>query len=186
MDKDLKNSVDFITKTVGKKTGFSVPANYFDNLENSISTIVTEGSLPTQKPFDIPEDYFNKLEDNIFSKINSEENKLQQNEVKVISLYQRVLQIIPYTAAASVVLFLSVFFFNKYNTSISIDDITTANIENWYEESYGSTNTTELAMVFETTDFNEEDDFSISFSDDNLENYINNTNNNIVLNEEIE
>ena len=34
MKKDLQNSIDYITEKTGRKSGFSVPKNYFDTLEH--------------------------------------------------------------------------------------------------------------------------------------------------------
>jgi len=46
MKKDLKNSIDFINKKVGKKSGFSITSNYFEDLEDAIFAKITTSELP--------------------------------------------------------------------------------------------------------------------------------------------
>ncbi len=89
MDKELKNKIDFINQKTGKKTGFSIPENYFEEMEdNFFSSIATE-SLPKEDAFKTPSNYFETVENDILSKLNIETDK----EVKVISLYKRVLNL---------------------------------------------------------------------------------------------
>jgi predicted DNA-binding protein len=176
MDKELKNKIDFINQKTGKKTGFSIPENYFEEMEdNFFSSIATE-SLPKDDAFKTPSNYFETVENDILSKLNIETDK----EVKVISLYKRVLNFIPIAAAASVLLFIGLNYFNTSKT-YTFDDITEADIASWYENGYGNTNNDELAMVLDSSDF--EEDILPSIEDDNLEDYLNTVDDSILLNE---
>lgn len=184
MEKDLQHSIDFITQKTGGKSGFSVPNNYFDGVEDTFFSHITESQLPKKETsFDVPKDYFAKLEDEILSKVTSEEKTVSTNKGRVISLRERMQSIIPYASVASVLVFVSVYFFNNYNRTTSLDDISIADLETWYDVGYDETNNTELAMVFETTDFTEDELTSVKFDTDIIENYLNSTDNTSLLNE---
>lgn len=184
MDKNLQHSINYITSKTGGKSKFSVPKNYFDGIEDDVLTKISEVNLPNKELFTVPKDYFTNLEDEILAKISPEDNIQPKKEVKVISLQKRILQVIPYTVAASVVLFIGTYFFNNYNNStVTLDDITVAEIENWYNNGYGDSNETELAMTLETVDFTDDELSSIQLNDAVLEDYFNSKDNTLLLNE---
>ena len=101
MENELKNSVQYINNKVGKKTGFSAPTNYFDNLQDSIQAKIAEESFSKKSAFKVPENYFEDLENNVLGRISSE-----VKETKVISFKERVFKLIPIAAAASIILFI--------------------------------------------------------------------------------
>lgn len=183
MNTDLQHSIDYITQKVGKKSGFSVPKGYFDELENNAFVKLTETKLPKKKSFKLPNDYFSTIEDTILAKVSSEEKTLPKKKGKVISLRERIRTIIPYASVASVLLFIGVYFLNNYNKTISIDDITLADIENWYDNGYIPTNSTELAFNIESVDFTDEELVSININDAVLEEYFDTKNNAILIDE---
>lgn len=198
MENELKNSIEFLNKHVGKQhgfnipknyfnnietdlenrlfeeklpntNGFSIPANYFENLENEILSKVSEKSIPKQeKPNDIPDGYFDSLEDAIFEKLKKEEEPVK--EVKVISFYERIQKVIPVAAAASVILFIATYFFN--GTTSSNIEFEETEIVSWFENGYGEANSYELAMLFTNEELAEEE-FTVNVSDDNIEEYFN-------------
>ena len=43
MENEIKHSEDFITRKSGKQSGFSIPSDYFDDVEQDI---ITDHSLP--------------------------------------------------------------------------------------------------------------------------------------------
>ena len=101
MNKTTKNSIDYINKKTGKKTGFSTPDNYFNKVDESIISIIKPTYLPKRSnTFSTPDNYFTTVENDIFEKLNIEKTK----EVKVISLRKKLLQLVPFIAAASVLL----------------------------------------------------------------------------------
>ena len=167
MNNDLKHSEAFIRSKIGKHTGFSTPKNYFNGIEENLFVELSVKKLPKKKSFEIPSNYFEKLEDVILTKVSSETPK----ETKVISFSKRVLRFVPVAAAASVLLFIGINYFTLQNSTTTFDDITVADIESWYENGYQSIDNDELAMVLETTDFNE-NDFLNASSETDLENYL--------------
>lgn len=164
MNKELKHTIDFLNQKVGKNTGFSTPENYFQEVEENFTASTFIDNLPKGKTFVAPSNYFETVDDSILSKLTIEESK----EVKIISLKKRFLQYIPMTAAASVLLFIGISYFNTQKTTF--DDITITDIESWYENGYGETYTEELAAAINTS--NIEEDLFASISDESLENYI--------------
>lgn len=178
MNKELKNSVDFINQQVGKKTGFDIPENYFNGIEEKIATTIFSEGLAKENAFKTPPNYFNSVEDDIFTKLNLN-NK--EKEVKVISIRKRILQLVPIAAAASVLLFIGLNYINKTST-VTFDDITLADVESWYENGYGDTNNEELAIAFNSSTIEDNDSLS-SISDENLEEYLNDIDSSDFINE---
>lgn len=179
MDKEIKNKIDFINQKAGKQTGFSTPKNYFDGIEEDVLNSIKTESFSKKNSFEVPRNYFDKIEDDIFAKINT----LEPKETKVISLRKRVLQLVPIAAAASVLLFIGLNYFNTNGKGViyTIDDISDADLSAWYENGYGDTNDDELALALNTTDL-ESDTFN-DISDDNLEEYLNGIDSSTYLNE---
>ena len=175
MDKDLKHSIDFINNKVGKKTGFSLPENYFEEMEPTFFSSETTVTISKENAFKTPDNYFNTVEENILTKL-----KATSKEVKVISLYKRVLDFIPITAAASVLLFIGLHYFTTNNQN-SFNTITQADVASWYENGYGDTDTNELAIVLESSDF--EENILPSIDDENLEEYLNTIDSSTLINE---
>lgn len=176
MDKELQHKIDFINQKAGKKTGFSTPENYFDSFNESLDSLTTSRKFSKQSAFKTPSNYFNSVENNILTKIKLEENK----KIKVIPLYQKVLKFMPVVAAATILIFIGLNYFNTQNLS-AFDKITQADISSWYENGYGNTNNSELAIVLDTADF--EEDILPSINDNNLEDYINTIDDSSLLND---
>jgi len=177
MGKELKNSVDFINQQVGKKTGFDIPENYFKGIEKKVSTNLFYESLPKENTFKTPSNYFDSVEDDIFNKLKLNDKK----EVKVISIRKRIIRFVPIAAAASILLFIGFNYFNTTSSPITFDDITIADVESWYENGYGDTDSDELAIAFNET--NLEDDSFSSITDENLEEYLNDIDSSDFINE---
>jgi len=164
MNKELKHSIDFLNQKVGKNTGFSTPENYFQEVEENLSSISFITNFPKERTFTTPDNYFVSVNDSILEKLAPKKNK----DVKIISLKERFLQYIPMAAAASVLLFIGINYFSTQKTTF--DDITITDIESWFENGYGETYTEELATAINTSDI--EDDLFASISDESLENYL--------------
>lgn len=183
MDKELQYRINFLTKKVGKNTGFSTPEKYFEGIEDDIFTKLSEKKLPKKTPFEVPATYFLSLEDEILAKVTPKEKTFTKKETQMFSFRQRVRSIIPYASVASVVLFVSVYLFYSYNTTITIEDITVAEIEDWYTNGYGNINNTELTVNLESADFTNEELSSLHFTNDVLDSYFDTKDNTILLNE---
>lgn len=178
MDKELKNNIDFINQKVGKQTGYSTPKNYFEGIEEDIFSSIKAENFNKKNSFKVPNNYFNKVEEDIFAKINNQDTK----ETTVISLRKRVLQFVPFAAAASILLFIGLNYFNtSTGTNYTIDDITDADLTAWYENGYGDTDDDELALALNITDL-ESDTFN-DVSNDHLEEYLDGIDSSTYLNE---
>ncbi len=196
MENNLKNSIEFLNYKVGKHHGFSVPEDYFNELESEIVSKKATANLPDFNGFSTPQNYFNELEDDLLERIpeislpnktniggvpegyfdsleDSILNKIKNEqesdkEIKVISLSKRIRKYIPVAAAASILLFIATYFI----IPIESGEVTIAELDDWFENGYGDTNSYELAMLFTTDDFSE-DNLSDNVNDDTIEEYFN-------------
>ena len=177
MDKKKQNSEAYLKSVFNKKTGFSTPNNYFEEVDNSFTTFLSEEKLPKNTAFKAPNNYFEGLEEAILLKVTSTEK-----EVKVISLKDRLLKIIPIAAAASVVLFLSLnsFLFQK-TEEISFDSIAINDVEYWFNDAATTINTEDITTILTDEDL-VDDNFSLAvINDDSLEDYFNSIDNSSLL-----
>lgn len=183
MNNNIKDSTKYITDQTNKVNGFTVPENYFKNFEEKIP-IESYPSFNKKSPFKIPDNYFDKLEDSIINKIITIE---KQPKNKVISLYKKTIQLIPTAVAACILVFVSYtyFNFNTNNEIIDFNNITTAEIEEWYENGYFNTNEEDLSVAINSTNLNFEEDIlaSINLNNDNLEEYLNTIEDSTIFNE---
>ena len=53
MEENSKNSVEFITDTAGRKSGYTTPQNYFDGIEDTLFTKLATENIPKTKSFEI-------------------------------------------------------------------------------------------------------------------------------------
>ena len=177
MKNEIKNSIDYISKKTSKEPGFSTPSNYFDNLEDIIDMKITEETFTKKTAFKVPDTYFSNIEDCILEQVSYKEK-----ETKVISFRKRALKSIPYVAAASVALFISLntFIFNT-DKNLTIDSLSDNEIENWLASNDIKTN--DIAFVFEDEILGENDFSMTTLQDEELEDYINSIDNSTLLNE---
>lgn len=177
MKKYIKNRVKFIDKKTGRNSGFSVPTNYFEDLEDAIFAKITTPELSKETGFKTPKNYFSDVENTILEKISEKET-----QSKVIDFKARILKIVPYFAAASIVLLITFnsLIFNKKET-ITFDSLSKNDIENWFDSN--TLSSTDIAAVL-GDDFLEMNDFSFSkLKTENLENYLNEIDNQLLLDE---
>lgn len=166
MESKIQHSIDYITQKTGKKSGFSVPNNYFEEIDDNIFNRIVEEKIPNKNSFKVPKDYFLTVEDKILSKVIPERKK----QTKVIAL-RRIIEI---SAIASVLLLISLYLFNN-NITVSFDNITIAEIEDWYNNSYEITNDNEIAILLDESDFINTGISSINIDESVLEDYFNST-----------
>ncbi|OSY88348.1 hypothetical protein WH52_06180 [Tenacibaculum holothuriorum] len=159
-----------------KSTGFKTPTNFLDSVEDDFFTKIAEEKLPKTNGFEVPKDYFNSLEDEILKKVPS--------QTKVINLRSRLKKAIPLAAAASVLLFIGINYFSVQSETITFDDISSTEIENWLENGYTSINTTDLASVLDETDFNDNELIdNTTIEDIEIEDYLNSIDASSLINE---
>jgi len=177
MNIELKNSEEFITNKVGKKTGFKVLENYFESLEDAIFTRLSEELFTKQTGFETPSNYFNNLEETILTKISSEEKV-----VKVIPLYTRIARFASIASAACVLLFVGFQLFSSSET-ISFDTLAFGDVENWVENNIVLIDSYELNDAFKISDFDGNELLLSEISDETIENYLTNVDTSTLLNE---
>jgi len=147
-----------------KGSGFKVPKSYFDSVETMVFAKLSD---------DIPQNYFNTLEERVFDKINKEASV----DVKVLSLKQKIIKrYVPILAAASVVLFIGLNFYNTSNT-LSFDSLDTVNISTWLEDTnYNASDSYVLGELLDTDDIsNLTASNETSLDDTQLLDYLNKT-----------
>lgn len=107
-----------------KKTGFKIPEDYLASLEHTIlSEIKLQESIPNSG-FKVPNNYFDSLDNKLMNAI------LQQEDTKVIKLF--TWRKVVYAVAVAASLFLTInLFFNK-PTPVSLADLETASLENYF------------------------------------------------------
>mgnify|MGYP003147070231 CR=1 FL=1 len=181
MKSKIINSVTSLEEKIGKKTGFSSPKNYFNNLEEVINAKLIEEALPKAHGFKISDNYFNSLEDQIILKTKKEEAQ-DFKQTKVISLKDRLLKIIPLAAAASIILFIGL---NSYildnNNTTNLNQISDDDMEYFLESN--AIHTIDIAAVF-NDDFENESILSLTtIEDESIEDYMSSIDNTYLLNE---
>ncbi|WP_299670873.1 hypothetical protein [uncultured Polaribacter sp.] len=179
MKNNIENSEEFLKSVLNKSTGFTTPKNYFSETEDRFSMFLMEDKLSNTKSFKTPDNYFDKLEDKIL------ERTFLKKETKVISLKDRLFKYIPITAAASVVLFLSINYFSISTTSnkVNFDAIAQADIENWIFDNSTDLSDEDFVAVLNNEIVNENDFAFTSLENDIIEDYIISSENISLLNE---
>lgn len=145
-----------------KETGFKVPKDYFGSLE---ATILTDLKLKEQAPesgYKVPDNYFDSLEQKITNAI------VPEKEVKVIKLFTWRKAAYMSAVAASLILMFNIFFNNTNN--VTIENIETANIENYILNE--DLETSEIASLFTDEDLSYVQLINDGYSSETLENYI--------------
>lgn len=150
-----------------KNTGFKVPNDYFQNLEDTIMDNIKlnkalESSVNTG--FKVPKGYFDSLEDVVLTKIKEEKKP------KVLPLFNKQTLIYISGVAAAILIMFNIFW-NK--TEITIDSIDAELVENYFIDQ--GINTYEIASLL--TDDNNDINIDIeifdeTFNDDSLEDYL--------------
>jgi hypothetical protein len=173
MGKEIINSINYISKKTSKKTGFSAPLDYFNNLEEVIGAKLYEEQLPKENGFKVSDTYFNNLEDNVLAKVS-----FSKKETKIISFKE----VIPYATAASIVLFIGLnsFVFNT-DKELTLDSLSDTDIEYWLDSN--TLNTNDISIIFEDDLLEENDFYFTTIKDETIEEYINSLDNIALFNE---
>ena len=152
---ELEHIAPKLAELKKRGTGFVVPKGYFELLNFKLEEQIFNKNS-------IPDGYFDTLEDQVFDRLNS--------ETKVVNFKSIfVKRVIPYTVAASLLLFVSLQFFNKKATD-SFANIEISEIEEWIDYGEIELNSYEIASVYEDEDF---ENLEINqFSDSDLIDYL--------------
>jgi len=148
-----------------KDSGFKVPQNYFEGLEDSILNEVKLKSTISDSGFKAPENYFETFKVSV------------EKETKVISLFNKKAVLYVSSIAAAIVLFFSLTLFN--NSPISIHDLDTETVDNYILDEI---NLEDIASLFQDNELNETQFIEYSLNDDTLDSYLEaEENNNLFL-----
>lgn len=94
-----------------KSSGFKIPENYFESLDEQILAKITLQELaPKQNPFQIPSGYFETNAEKAFAKAVK-----PQQQVKVIPIYKKNIFRFAASVAAVILIAVSVFQFQNLN-----------------------------------------------------------------------
>lgn len=131
---EIKNSTPLLDQLKKKKSGFSIPEDYFENIESSI-LMNTKKSDWASNPFKVPQNYFEDFDSTVLNQINEKKS----NSIFTLNRFW-----IPVSIAAMLILNIGIFTFQKQDQSIEMADM-----ENWLEDGTLDLNTYEIASVYE-------------------------------------
>ena len=138
-----------------KNSGFKVPQNYFEGLEDSILAEAKLKSIVNDSGFKTPEGYLDNFE------------VLIKKETKVISIFSRKNILAVSSIAAALILFFSLNLFN--NSTLSINDLETTTVDNYILD---ETEIGDLTSLFQDIELNENQFIDYSISDETLDSYL--------------
>lgn len=138
-----------------KETGFKVPQNYFEALEDTILNEVKLKSIVSQSGLKIPKGYLDNF------------NVSVKEETKVISIFNKKNIIFVSSIAAAIILFFSLNIFNTSTTTL--DDIDTASVDDYI---LNETEISELTTLFQDSDLSEAQFIDYTLSDEALDSFI--------------
>ena len=178
MKNNYKNSEEFLKSVVNKTTGFTAPKDYFNDVDDNLTLFLKEDKLPKKTSFKAPDNYLDNIDDIILKQT------VDKKEPKVILLKKRFLNAIPYAAAACVLLFFSINFFNFSNADkLSFDNLVNTDIENWVLENNVELFNEDFVNTLNTNILGENEFFFTDLKNDEIEEYIINTDNTSIINE---
>lgn len=156
---------DSIFNEVKLNENIEVPDHYFDGLEDIILSKAKLSEKVNTTGFKTPEDYFDTIEDAIINKV-----EIKQNQ-KIIPLFNKKTFLYISSIAAVILLFFSLpIFSNEKNTeALSISDIDTELIDKYVLD---ETQATDLAILFTETELDETSFINYNLSDDALDTYL--------------
>lgn len=153
-------------------SGFGVPSNYFESVEDQFSARLFEEQLPKQSGFTVDKEYFDGLEDQILSKVST------KGKVKKLSFTTRVVKWIPYAAAACVLLFVG---FNQfYNENKSLSDV---EVETWFEANIDLVSNEDFVTMLDQSDLTDNEFSLATLSDTEILDYLQTTDTSYLINE---
>lgn len=160
---ELKNIAPKLSELKSMKTGFEVPLNYFESIEEKVfSKIDFKGDTSN----DIPEGYFDTIENRVF-------DKLKSKETKVINLKSRFVKIIvPLVIAASILLFITLQIYTPKQEDV-FASLKTSDIETWIANGDLELSTYEIAAIYEDANF-ENIELYNDYTEDELIDYLDN------------
>lgn len=119
-----------------EKSGFKVPQNYFEGLEENLMRKISQESAGVENykgapGFVVPENYFRQLEDQVLQKIEKD-----QGQGKVRSIFARKTLYYAAAVAAVFILLLSTNLFNSTAPEYTIDSLEMSALEDYIDKGY--------------------------------------------------
>ena len=145
-----------------KHSGFKVPDNYFETLEDQLFSEIKLKNTIDDAGFKIPENYLSNLENTIISKVKEEKTG------KVITLFNRKKLIYISGVAAAVLLLFTLTFNSKSNNWNNLDF---EMVEN-YMITEDVLDSYEIASLLPEEDLVESNFIQMDFNEENIEKYL--------------
>ncbi len=138
-----------------KNSGFKVPQNYFDGLEDATLKQAKLKSLISDSGFKTPENYLENFEVVI------------KKDSKIISIFSKKNILFVSSIAAALILFFSLNVFD--NTQLTIKDLDTTTVDNYILD---ETEVGDLIPLFQNSELSESHFLDNTLSDVSLESYL--------------
>lgn len=175
-----------------KVTGFEIPQNYFDAIEeNVISELNIQKKYPKESDsaFAIPENYFEEVENVVLTKLKLKTAKVKDpyqlpedyfdtiedrvlNKIKdgknIFSIKRIAKIVTPIAIAASLLL---IFILNNNQKTITFDSLATSEIEQFIDNGFVDIDTESLAIAFSTVEI-PVNNLDTSLSEDEVLDYL--------------
>lgn len=144
------------------KTGFTIPENYFTDIEDDFSSKLIEDKLPKHNGFQITKAYFENVENNIIEKTIHKKGKL-------INFKTRKIKLISVAASIALLLFFgSNFIFNNNNTELSSEEIIS-----WLDVNANSLSNDDIAFALTELNINDINPYLAIKNEDIVESLLN-------------
>jgi len=190
---DVHKIIPELSEISLKKTGFELPENYFETVEDTvIATLKTENlqNKINSKTFKTPDNYFDSIEDIVLAKLKAEalqnknnsqipENYFETLETKVISEIKTAPKVIslktkltkfiaPIAIAASLLL---VFVLNNNSTTVSFESLAVTDIESWIDNGSIDIDALSIASIYPDIELDTKI-YSVSLTDEEVLDYL--------------
>ena len=196
MKKSQLYTIAPILSSIDKNTGFKVPENYFQNIEENVFSVMKVNNVEFKKPlnsFKVPATYFDTIEDTVLAKLKAEalqvennkeviisedyfeslENKVisklkEQPTEKVFRLKNIVKYVAPLAVAASLVF---IFMLKSEPATVTFDSVATNDIVQFVENGFADLDTESIVTMY--SDIELSDNFITSVSEEEAYDYLN-------------
>lgn len=143
------------------KTGFTIPENYFTDIEDDFSSKLIEDKFPRHNGFEITKAYFESVENNIIEKTIHKKGKL-------INFKTRKIKLIYVAASIVLLLFIGSNFIYNTNTELSSDEIIS-----WLDMNINTISNDDIPIALTELNFNDTNPYDIINSEVILESLLN-------------
>lgn len=148
-----------------KSTGYKIPDNYFESLEDAVFSKLAEENIYSRvhaSGFKVPESYFELLDAKIINAV------VEKDTTKIISLFSWKKVAYISGIAASLILAFNLFFTNP--NQLTFDDLETASIENYLMNE--DLSAYDIAPYLGANEMSSEDFVENTLNESDLEDYL--------------